>query len=361
MSYEEILLDMNLDSSAGVTSPFSFKQEVVDDPVTLQQVVASSEQISCGYSSFSEAMLKDEIRDRERVSAQKTRIFVSSTMEHILCGYRLCGRQNSRMYIDWEHLPSTSGLNTFSQWHDLVQPFLKREKRGINTYSADASSFDSTIPKEVLFVIAYIRYLLSGRDDVTYMQELLNFYRHVVYDPVLSREQPFLPNGKQKSGFINTYADNCMINVFLWAYCFGYQTENFTQDVYMRVGGDDVLMSTRLDPRIAASVMLEKFGVTYTFEEATSVLRGSFLGGHTVWEPSLRRYILQYDLDKLLNSACFARNDNEHFIQRCRGYAPLLVNSPTHYEALNKMFFRVIGRNPPWSYSKLRDLYIKLE
>lgn len=359
--YESIIDLLHTQSSAGVTSPYQTKQEVVSDDTALEEVFVSAKEILNGRSTFSEAMLKDEIRDRERVSSNKTRIFVSSTMEHMISGYRVCGRQNATMYRSWKELPSTAGMNTFCEWHEMVLPFLALERDGHPTYSADAKSFDSTIPSQVLFVVAHIRYMLSGCNDIEYLQDLLNFYRHTVFDPVLSREDPFFPNGKQKSGFINTYADNCIINVFLWVYCFGFQTEYVIDDVYLRVGGDDVIINTSLDPKAAAQKMLEIFGVEYEFENTTSILEGSFLGAHTVWEPTLHRYVPRYDLQKLLDGACFAKNSHEHFVQRCIGLAPLLVNDRAAYDELCRMFTKVTGRSVPWTYASLRALYIANE
>lgn len=350
----------DLKSSAGVTSKYQKKAQVVNDIAEYDKVFNSGSQILSGARSFCEAKMKDEIRDRERVSQKKTRIFISSTMEHMIAGTHLFGEQNYKLYNDWKATPSAAGMNVYSDWHDLVNSFLVREKKGFKTYSADASAFDSTIPSELLFCAAWVRCQLhADKNDPSFIDKVMKFYDHVVFDAIVTRRGLFWPNGKQKSGFINTYSDNCLINVILWYYSYSIAYPDMDlSELYMKVGGDDVIISSMYDPRKAADVMLAAFGVTYTFEDTLSIRDGSFLGAHTKWCTDLHKWIPSMDVQKFKASLHYAK-DLEHFKQRCIGMAPGFIFED--YEWLTSLYTHVAKETWPVRKSNLQDLYFKQE
>jgi len=243
LSYEEAVTLINREKSPGFPYYYKYqtKGEVLDNDETLKQLVLSMCSGSKVESIFS-LTEKGELRPNEKVLANKTRVFMSSPIHHLLCCLMLFNTQNQMLIDSLGFHPITIGIQIPGA--QFVR-FLR--KCGNTTYDADGSGFDLTFHKDVAAEICQIRssFLPSEyHDAVKWLYETV----YCGFGVALGGLYRVFGN---KSGWCNTSHDNslCMWWYIIYACEKFYPGEKWDKVVTAWINGDDLILSYKGDFR----------------------------------------------------------------------------------------------------------------
>jgi hypothetical protein len=322
---ESIISRFDPSKSSGITyRPFKKKGEVIKYPEAVDHLEQSSHQLLYeGCLTYCEMLVKDELRDVERVAAKKTRLFISGDLVGAWSGLLLCGDQNERLAKCWRDHSSVVGLNPFYDTDFIAKSHLAMEKSGMETFAGDISGWDYHVDVMFFVCLAYIRFNLMSYDLRTpeVFTAMVNYYRHVAYSPVSTPFGVVSFAGKQKSGFGNTIDDNCFINAIIFFYMILLRHRNITysqicENFGAHFCGDDNLWSTFTDflpHAYVEKIFQDSFGMIITIEPHRSILDGvTFCSSAFGYSLSLRRFVRVPNVDKIRAGACYYVKSGSH-------------------------------------------------
>jgi len=182
------------------------------------------------------ATLKDELRTRDRVMNQKTRVFNACDMVHLICSKKLFGLQNVKIMESIGHHPSTVGISMPGP--QFVTAILSLKE---NIYEGDVGGCDARFNLGLARVIRNVR----ARFLPFHYREAV----HNLYDSVYCGHS--ITGGviyrlfHNKSGWENTIWDTfLMMWAQIWEACHALKPDiDFDNQVRLKINGDDLLFA----------------------------------------------------------------------------------------------------------------------
>jgi hypothetical protein len=294
--------------------------------------------------------IKDELRDRDRVCALKTRTFMSAPIETILGNMRIVSAFNQRFIENCLKFPSTLGINKFSRGWDDLATYLGRED--FVYMSGDGSRFDSSISIEHLSLNCYLR--MSSLPD-KYSNHIRNLYSETAFTPlVMSDGVVRLKTTGNPSGSINTSIDNSISlqATVYWSLSdiFGIQValdHLQKRNIRFVVNGDDLAISIHKglytpDFQASLAASMEKCGMKYSFTTPSSNLEDLIYLSHQfrLWKHQGEElYIPCLDSQRIV-ATCLYRKQTDAVSTHSR-YTSALVHSLC-YPKLYQVVLRLI-------------------
>jgi hypothetical protein len=224
--------------------------------------------------------IKDELRDKDRVLAMKTRTFMSAPIETILGNMRYVTNFNNRFVDNCLKFPSTLGIDKFhGGWEELAL-YLGKEDRFY--FSGDGARFDSSVGIVHLSINSHLRCQSVAKK---HRRHIRNLYSETAFTPLVMGDGFVrVKNSGNPSGSLNTSIDN---GISLMASVFYALKEIFGKDkalallksgdVRFVTNGDDLFFSVAstvyFDGLVEKIVLgLASTGMTYSFDEPTASL-----------------------------------------------------------------------------------------
>jgi len=358
LPHEDVCAAVDRSKSSGLTfATFKTKGAVVDDPFANNILGLTYEQYKFCYETFNEACLKIEIRERLRVLAHKTRIFVSVCLSLVMMGVHLFGEQNDKLYHNLFESPCLAGMNVFFDWDKFVRSHLLSESRGNVTVLSDFSNLDNTIHKDWFCYVAYIRWYMYSPAERTddLFSKIVGYYRNVSFGITIVRGWFCEKDGGQVSGSATTISDNSIIvtNIKYYCYILWYMehispyedTDAWREKLYKWLDenvlchtvGDDGADSqpSQISTDWMSEVILRDFGMTCNYESSTSILTGTFLSGNSRFDKRINKYVRLPDAEKVREGVCFFKGDKDTHKSRLQS---ALINSWVHPELFSELW-----------------------
>lgn len=167
---------------------------------------------------FWRTFIKDEPHTIAKRDAGRWRLIMMCPLNVQVVWHMCFGKMNDLMIENAYVLPSQQGLKLSSGgWKQFLRLW---KYQGLN-YAMDMSSWDWTFPGWMFSLIVRLRARLTyGKDQVLWSQVAQRLYREAFYDPqILFSDGSVLTQtagwGVQKSGCVNTIADNSLAQVLL--------------------------------------------------------------------------------------------------------------------------------------------------
>nr|QZC92263.1 polyprotein [Areca palm necrotic ringspot virus] len=226
------------------------------------------------------ASLKAELRPKEKVEANKTRVFTAAPLTTLLATKHFVDDFNKQFYSTHLRANHTVGINKFRRgWEKL---FEKLNRPGYYWGGGDGSRYDSSIEPFFFDMMVWIRMQFVSDDDKEDFQKALwHMYREFVYTPI------YCVDGKvvvkrlgQPSGQPSTVVDNTIILMVSFVYALiGKLGKNeairvLDNEMFNFVcNGDDnkftVHPSLVCDNKFDLSEQFNELGLDYKFEDLT--------------------------------------------------------------------------------------------
>nr|QOE55591.1 polyprotein [Macrophomina phaseolina poty-like virus] len=310
----------------------------------LRVLVKACEMIyDCDPGVFSpptwQVAIKDELRDRDRVVAHKTRTFMSCPIETMIGTFRVCRAYNDN-FID-KHLtfPSTLGINKFrGGWHRLVG-FLGGPDRHFS--SGDGSRFDSSVGPAFAQFCCFLR---QQSLPTRYHRILKNAYSEFVYTPLVTQDhRVWMKTQGNPSGSPNTSEDNTvtLISVMVYACCQLLGVDQFFAEydacqLRFVCNGDDIMyaVSDQLKDIVNPQALREQFltcGFDYTFTNPTTDITEVVYLSHSFFPCKVAKqtvYIPRLSTARIVASCVFQRRTDS--ISRQSKYVSALIHAFPH-------------------------------
>lgn len=188
--------------------------------------------------------VKDELRDEERVKAEKTRTFMAANISSKVEGNYLFGAQNEAFYALGSTLdyPHTVGFSEFKGgWDRLVRKF-----DGKLCLSFDEAGYDASLTPLLMSIVGHIR--AGYQHSSVLAAETIKYYTSMIYGLVKinSTGHIFQKYGGNPSGSVNTIVDNTLalyvaiVFTYLKLTPISYHSEElFDQHITLALCGDD--------------------------------------------------------------------------------------------------------------------------
>lgn len=244
-AFDHVLLDLNLDKSAGFPWYYKYKDKraVIEDAAALGLVkdlvrrVLNGEQVPLLFS----ATLKDELRTKDRVLNHKTRVFNASCIVHLIASKMLFGRQNMAMMDNRSRLPFTIGISMPGP--EYVSRILSLGGEGGDSarvcQMADIGACDAEFNLGVARVIRELRKLTIPAQYHGAVDHLYD----AVYAGHTIAEGGIYQLWRNKSGWEGTIWDTCLYvegSLYVSTQILYGPRLNYEQDVRRNINGDDL-------------------------------------------------------------------------------------------------------------------------
>lgn len=227
---------------------FKDKGELFQSHEALKLIYRKWEELKdpgCGATWWS-ALLKDELRLREKVILHKTRLFTAGSTEHAVCMDRLCLDFNLKFYTAALKSFSAVGMSPYKRGFDILRRKLR--SRGFKNLEAlDHSNYDGQIRAFLLWAVCKFRFDMLDINDRTpeNWARLQNLYRDVIYSILILQDGSLvMKNHGMPSGVVNTVVDNTFINMIYLCFCWLFNGgpddyDLFMEEVIAALFGDD--------------------------------------------------------------------------------------------------------------------------
>lgn len=255
------------------------------------------------------ANLKDELRQREKVLDNKTRLFLIGPVEHAIAMERIFGDMNARLVAAGRsgRVASCVGVEFFRRFFDRVHSMTADFEE---VECADAKKYDSTLLPVFLRGMALFRFECLCESDRTNENALriYNLYRDIIWTPIILQNGLIIQKEHgNPSGQVNTSTDNTMI--LYWIYAYVWLRSGGTNDYldfcrYSKLllyGDDSVLMRRGLACDVFRRDNLvsgfSSLGMELEFSEHLE-----FLGHVCCYSPHLSIYVPVLSTERILSS-----------------------------------------------------------
>jgi hypothetical protein len=184
--------------------------------------------------------LKEEIRPREKLQANKIRTFTAAPLTFTLLCSRVCGAFNQTFYDYGGKTASMVGVDLYHRgWDDMFQILNKHP----NAFELDESEYDSSLFRLAMYAICEFRFAQSdGSDQIR--DALFVVYDHIVNSRIITADGKIVVKGTgNPSGSFNTIVDNTLVLYLLLSYAWiklvDDNYESFSANVALLLTGDD--------------------------------------------------------------------------------------------------------------------------
>jgi len=370
---EPIFNSLNMKAATGALyggKKSEFFKEYTDDDK--QEILKQSyERLYTGKLGVWNGTLKAELRPKEKVELNKTRVFTAAPLDTLLAGKGCVDDFNNQIYDKNLEGPWTVGITKFyGQW----DKFLRKLPDGWIYCDADGSQFDSSLTPYLINAVLNLR--LSYMEDWEIGKECLrNLYTEIVYTPIATPDGSVIKKNRgNNSGQPSTVVDNTLMVVIAVQYALEMNNIDFNNQnkiIKYFANGDDLLIA--LEPQY--EYLLDNFasnfrelGLKYTFDSKHKKREDLWFMSHqgvlinNMYIPKLERSrvcaILEWDrshtpefqLDAINAAMIEAWGDDELLYQIRLYYKWLLEQEP--YKTLANE-----GKAPYLAETALRKLY----
>jgi len=266
LTYAEVIDSLNMEKSPG----FPYYYRCVDKADALEKygdtVQRNVYDILAGVDIVMPfaGTLKDELRSKERVAAEKTRAFCASGLEHLICSQMMFKKQNDKLVekICQGFHPITLGITVPGT--QFVRAILSL---GDRSFDADGDGCDQRFNLGIARIIRELRKLYSRKE---FWQGINNLY-DAVYCGFVVVCGVIYRLFHNKSGWANTGMDN---SLYMWLVIYEAVTaltnKPFEQVCKLLVNGDDLAFS--FDDEVLDVVMLAnylgKYNVRISYDQS---------------------------------------------------------------------------------------------
>jgi hypothetical protein len=245
-SFEEACAYLDLTKSPGAAWRASFETKRAMLQSMRGKSILCHYWALCGEDPFTYwgGLLKDELRPAEKVFANKTRVFTSSSFEHGVALTAWCKDMNEKFYASHLQTASTVGTSKFGLgFHHFAQKL----KQHPNCFCLDGENYDGSIFVEMMRDIRDFRFgcLASEYQTRSNKEEFDGLYGEVIDSHIILQDGNVVcKHTGNPSGSVNTIVDNTLgLYVFL-AYCWirstgSFDKEKFDENVALLLCGDD--------------------------------------------------------------------------------------------------------------------------
>jgi len=174
---------------------------------------------------------KGELRNRVKANKNALRVFLGASSKHHYASTKLFVDQNSRFYRSNGKHWSFVGRSKFYLGFDKL---FRRLNKHPNAFEVDETEFDSSLFREALWGMPYIRFNMLRRDMRTpeNWRRMLNLYRETVDSLIVTEEGDVIQKCTGlPSGSTNTIVDNTIILFRLLAYAWLVLAEEFAPEM----------------------------------------------------------------------------------------------------------------------------------
>lgn len=290
------ILDMDWNTSPGHKYHNTCKQLLYESE-TFKTDVKNMLEVPTTYFV---ALLKDELRSRDKVRAGKTRVIEAANFDYVVAYRMVMGEFLARVIEDPEKRAGIClGLNPYTDFSGIVNSLYD------NNLCLDFKGFDGSLSEGLMR--AAVQCLANCSTDP---ELVVKIHEPTIVTTEIVRGEEWLVAGGMCSGSPSTTVLNCVCNLFIHtAFALVYQL-----DFKVYCYGDDVIFSTRqqYDPKDYVSFMKHRFGMTVTSAQKTDDI--TFVKPHDI-EFLKRKPTNFYGV----TVGALSLDSLEHKIQWCRG------------------------------------------
>nr|WGH08355.1 polyprotein [Zoysia mosaic virus] len=262
-----ILNTLNLDTAMGAMYQ-SKKKDILPfaTPEQLEQWFEDSlTNLYNGKLGIWKASLKAELRPKEKVLANKTRVFTAAPFDVLFGAKAFVDRFNNKFYERQMGSRWTVGINKFNcGWDELANRFNHQWK----FIDADGSRYDSSLTPLLFNAVVQIReyFMTMDRDELRIFR---NYYTQLVWTPVSTITGQIVKKHKGgPSGQPSTVVDNTLMLMVAVEYA---RLMAGCKDLIYTCNGDDLLINAPDETcdivRAQFSNHFSALGLNYQFDQ----------------------------------------------------------------------------------------------
>lgn len=305
-SHAEAIASIVPSTSAGFPASYNGHYEKRSVLETMSYILALFYCVCEQYNTIFAISLKDELRPREKVEAQKTRAFIISPIEHLYVCARVFGPFVEHFY-QTRGTPSAIGVSPFNrQWHYEMSPLL--DFSGL-CGDSDGSAFDLNQRTNVHVLV--LKFILQFLDPSLHTKAIWCYREAICGYTITQQGYVFRRSGHNPSGWLLTAVVNTLVMYIMLACSFfdhyGYSDEAIDMwfaYVLPKIFGDDNVYA--VSPVIAheynPALILKKLSVYAPFEGSTWFKPPT----HVVFLQAYSRKIQGIWVPHFLNEKCWS-------------------------------------------------------
>lgn len=338
VSYQDAIDSLPLNTSAGMNYGTT-KKQVLQDPYSRKLLRDNYNGLLLGKCGYIKPITKDELRDKQRVDAKKTRVFCPVPFEYVIEGCRLFKDQNDKMnaFSAYEPSPFLGGFNANTEAHVLATTLKEYEKTGHSIHGYDYKNFDNS-HAFIFEYLAMFRILKMNQPTTEDITAICNYYGAMrrypimIYNVITSKPHGLL------SGAFTTLSDNCIINALIIEYnklC-GHHIP------YYKVFGDDNIIVGK--QFISHEFMKDAAELNYELVEMGNNFDTlEFTSRKFRYNTTYNRYYLEPDVNKLRDSLRWIDKNNPNGYKE-KFQAVLMISFLTpHYQEFKTKYEKRFG------------------
>nr|QJD15034.1 polyprotein [Ryegrass mosaic virus] len=203
--------------------------------------------------------LKAELRPKEKVAANKTRVFTAAPLDTLLAGKGCVDDFNNQFYAAHLKGPWTVGITKFfGRWND----FLTELPTGWEYFDADGSRFDSSLTPFLLNAVLNIRkkFMIEWKFGQRCLE---NLYTEIIYTPIATPDGSVIKKMRgNNSGQPSTVVDNTIMVIIAMQYAInkaGFSGGKLRDQIRYFANGDDLVIA--VEPSLSRKI--ETFGQSF--------------------------------------------------------------------------------------------------
>lgn len=219
------------------------KGKMIDDDKGLLAIIKFSDLMKevGGCDTYWGGCLKDELRPKFKVDANKTRLFTSCSAPMCVATAEVCHDFNRRFFDSCLQTSSCVGVSKFNGGFDRMYSKLSKFSHGDEW---DGTNFDGSLFKNMFWEIAQFRCeCFQDNVDFKYLVQLCNIYDNIIQSRIILSDGLCVEKQSgNPSGSFNTIVDNTLANFLIFAYLWvrlGRNYDSFCESVSLLLVGDD--------------------------------------------------------------------------------------------------------------------------
>lgn len=190
---------------------------------------------------------KDEVRERDKVTNLKIRLYMGGPQEFQIWRRMLFQDMMDRLHTEGKfRTPFMVGMNKFAEWDEIH----RRLRRHPNEKYTDLRGMDASVRKLLLAIVYSWRTdMLANRHNPVNIRDFVQtlFQQYVNKTCVMADGYEFLVRAGVASGDLLTSDDDTLVNILVWLMLWSSHYEgdlsHFQKHVCLFVYGDDTCLS----------------------------------------------------------------------------------------------------------------------
>lgn len=278
---EEVLSDLQWGKAAGPMYAMKKKElckDLTDEELITLSIHCKNQLIAGKNCGVWNGSLKAELRTKEKVSQNKTRVFTAAPITTLIASKHFVDDFNKQFYATHLKANHTVGINKFQRGWEKLYNFLDRP--GWLHGSGDGTRFDSSLDPFWFDLLYSIRVHFFDHDESEIASKALsNMYREFVYTPIhTTTGQVLMKKVGNNSGQPSTVVDNTLILMIAFTYAYIRKTgdvtcENMDRSFRFVCNGDDnkYSISKEFHEKFSGdfSKQIGELGLQYEFDDLT--------------------------------------------------------------------------------------------